>query len=103
MVIGTGAQERGSAAQGAVLGGHAAQFPLDLQFREGRWQVQDGIAELGWDIGKELVDGVDTNGGQHLCLFAGGVGDVVGLEVVPVGLWGIGPGDGHYSPAVNAS
>ena len=88
-MVGAGAQEGGPAAQGAVAGGHCAQFPLDFQFRQGLREVQGRVAEGVGNVVEKVVNGGEAEGGQHFGLFRFGVRYIVGLKM--------GGGQGSYS------
>ena len=81
MVIAAGAQERGPAGQRTVAPGHLAQLPLDLQLGHGGGQLQGRVAIPVGDVGEQVINGAQANGGQQLILLGNCVGNVVGLEV----------------------
>ncbi len=95
VAVGAGAQEACHAVAGdLVAGGQFGHLPHQLLLREGRGQVQPLDAQVGRDIGEEVVGAGGADDVQHGAAVLVGVGDV------GMGAGGLPPrraGGGHAS------
>ena len=80
-MVGAGAQEGRAGGQGPVAGGQLAQLALDFQLGQRGGQFQGRVTVGVGDVGEQVVNAAEADGGQQLVLLGGSVGNVVGLEV----------------------
>ncbi len=88
VLVGAGADEEGQARGGHVAGSHAAEQALDLHLALPARKVRQlRQALVAWDVGEEIVDGINADAGEHIATVGIGEGQVAHRQRLRSSVW----------------